>query len=181
MRSAHADLWGGVLPACSPAQRRELERLLRAGPGATLDSLEARQLERIAVYHFDFSLEYLEVPVLIKLSLPIRGARVLRPYLAAGPVYAWNLDCELTVEGDPQAAVEDCRRKLGDDARTALRNADRGLAMSGGIDLSVLGLGAVSLDARLVRGLARLTTGDGTQPDLRNQAFSLMLGDSFRR
>jgi hypothetical protein len=47
MRMAHADFVGGMLPACSAAQRRELDRLLRAGPGVTLDSLEAKQLERI--------------------------------------------------------------------------------------------------------------------------------------
>jgi hypothetical protein len=48
LRMAHADFIGGFLPAFSVAQRKELDRLLRAGPGVTLDSLEARQLERIA-------------------------------------------------------------------------------------------------------------------------------------
>jgi hypothetical protein len=47
VRMVHADFVGGMLPACSAAQRRELDRLLRAGPGVTLDSLEAQQLERI--------------------------------------------------------------------------------------------------------------------------------------
>jgi hypothetical protein len=40
--------------------------------------------------------------------------------------------------------------------------------------------GAVNLDARLVRGLARITE-DNTGPDVKTQAISLMLGYSFGR
>lgn len=130
---------------------------------------------------YDFSLDYLEIPLIAKLSFPLGRARQLRPYVAGGPVYAWNLSCEVSVAGDPQAGVEDCRQQIGSDARTALRNADKGLALGAGLDLAVLGMGTLNLDARLVRGLDRLTTGPGAQPDLKNQAFSLMLGYSFGR
>ncbi len=47
MRMIRNDLVGSLV-AFSAAQRRELDRRLREGPGATLDTLEAKHLERIA-------------------------------------------------------------------------------------------------------------------------------------
>jgi hypothetical protein len=147
-----------------------------AQKGAVIDEIDGDARPA----RLDFSLSYLEVPVLAKLSLPIPGARALRPYLAAGPAFAWKLDCGVDVEGDATASARDCGAQFGD-ARTAFRSADRGVVAGGGIDLGIPGLGAVNLDARLVRGLARLSEGEGAQPDLRNQSFSLMLGYSIGR
>ena len=44
-----------------------------------------------------------------------------------------------------------------------------------GLDYTIPGLGGLNLDARLVRGLARLKPGS-TGSDIKNQAASLMLG-----
>lgn len=37
------------------------------------------------------SLDYVEVPVLAKITLP--GTRSIRPHIAAGPAFAWNVRC----------------------------------------------------------------------------------------
>jgi hypothetical protein len=126
----------------------------------------------------DFSLDYIEVPVLAKLSLP--GTRSVRPYLAAGPAYGWKLDCEAKVVQSDES-IPDCADVLGETFSTslsAMRSADRGLVFSGGIDFNVMNMGIVNLDARLVRGLDRLSEGSEGR-DVKNQAFSLMLGYSF--
>jgi hypothetical protein len=146
----------------------------------------SRQLESVEgapmPVQLDLSLDYIEVPVLAKLSIPFgQGVgRHLRPYLAAGPAYAWKIGCEVrVVESDE--ALPDCGEVLGrafSSARTAVRSADKGIVLNGGIDLNVLGMGVVNLDARLVRGLDRLGEGEDG-PNVRNQAFSLMLGYSF--
>lgn len=164
-------------------------QLLRIGPLAIVPEVHyaqkgARQQQsepgQPVPYTLDFSLDYLEVPVLARLYLPFSGAGPLRPYVAAGPAYAWNLDCELRTEGgDFDSQVEDCRGDQFQSAGTAFRSADRGLVVSGGVDLGVLGVGALNLDARLIRGLARLREGSGEGTDLRNQSFSLTLGYSF--
>jgi hypothetical protein len=140
----------------------------------------ARQRNNVsgAPVAYDFSLEYLEVPILAKIGIPLPGVRALRPYLAAGPAYGWKLSCEVDVDGGAQAP--DCAEVLGStfsSASGAMRTADRGIVVSSGLDFNVLGLGLVNLDARLVRGLDRLNEGAG--PDIRNQSFSLMLGYSF--
>jgi hypothetical protein len=128
----------------------------------------------------DFSLDYLEVPLLAKLYVPLAGVPQLRPYIAAGPAFAWNLSCEVKMDGgDLASQVQDCRGEQFRSAGTAFRSADRGVVVSGGLDLRVLGFGAVNLDARFIQGLARLSEGSGEGTDIRNQSFSLTLGYSF--
>jgi hypothetical protein len=121
----------------------------------------------------EYELSYIEVPVLAKLSLPIPGARSIRAYVAGGPAFAWNLDCRVSSAAGADAAARDCGEPF-QNIDTAMKSADRGAVFSGGLDFTVRGLGGLNLDARLVRGLARLQ--DGRDADVRNQAFSLMLG-----
>lgn len=128
----------------------------------------------------DFSLDYLEVPVLARLYVPLAGVPLLRPYVAAGPAFAWNLSCEVKLDGgDLNSQVQDCRGDQFRSAGTAFRSADRGVVVSGGLDLRLLGFGVVNLDARVIQGLARLSEGSGEGTDIRNQSFSLTLGYSF--
>jgi hypothetical protein len=122
---------------------------------------------------FDFELNYIEVPILAKLRLPVPGARWLHAYVAGGPAYAWNLDCRVASDSELDAAARQCGEQF-QSFQTAMSSADRGVVFSGGLDFSIAGLGGVNLDARLVRGLARLREEGST--DVRNQSVSLMLG-----
>ena len=127
---------------------------------------------------YDFSIDYIEVPLLAKLYLPpIPGARALRPYLQGGPTYAWKLDCELSIEAFAAAGTQErpCESDQFQDARSAIENADRGILLGGGLNLDVPGLGALNLDARWIRGLARLRENSAGE-ELNNQAFTLLLG-----
>jgi hypothetical protein len=143
--------------------------------GATMDGTASQG----AAPRLEFSLDYIEVPVLARLALPIPGLQRLQPYVAAGPSFAWQLRCDVSlVDGDATASARECGEQFGSTS-TAFRDADRGVVFTAGVELPVLGMGAVNLEARLVRGLARLIDADAAQPDLRNQAFSLMLGYSF--
>ena len=127
------------------------------------------------VQAYDFSMNYLEVPVLAKISLVRVGP--IRPYIAGGPVYAWQLKCDvtlLTVSG-ASGEEEDCQDDTFKNARSAYRNADKGIMFGGGLDFNVLGLGMITLDARVLRGLDRLTE-DSAAGDVKAQSVSLMLG-----
>jgi len=127
---------------------------------------------------FALEVDYIEVPLLAKLSIPLTRSRAFSVYLAGGPAYAWNVKCSfssLAAAGGVQAETEnECGETFGS-FDTAMEKADRGIVFSGGLDFTVPGLGGLNLDARLVRGLARLREGD-TASDVKNQAFSLMLG-----
>ena len=124
----------------------------------------------------DFGLDYVEVPVLAKLSFPL--ARRLHGYVAGGPAYAWNINCSISVtSGGATTNTSDCNQTFGS-FKTAMQKADRGIVAGGGLDFNAFGLGGLNLDARVVRGLTRLTTSTAgtTGADLKNQSVSLMLG-----
>lgn len=125
-----------------------------------------------------FGLNYLEVPLLAQVRIPIHH-RYLRGYLQGGPVFAWNLDCNLERSADDTLALNDeCAIDQFQDGRAAVKSADQGLVIGGGLRVNVFDIGSVNIDARFIRGLARLTEG-ARELDLGNQAVALMLGYSF--
>ncbi len=113
---------------------------------------------------FEFRLDYIEVPVLARFNL---GGRSIRPYLQAGPSFAWQLDCAISLQSAGSGS-DDCGESINDE----LKDYDQGIVFGGGIDFGLAGIGALNLDARFERGLARITD----NADLKNQAFTLMLG-----
>jgi len=125
---------------------------------------------------FTVGLDYVEVPLLLRINLPALGSRV-RPYLQGGPAFGWRLDCSVSVSGSAGAGLTpDCDSLLGGGLEETVKDYEQGIVLGGGIDLDILGrLGSVNLDARLTRGLSRLAT-DGAGGGLKNQSFSLMLG-----
>lgn len=130
----------------------------------------AKQFDPTTATTFEFGLDYIEVPVLAKLSIPLGGA--LRWYVAGGPAFAWRVDCSISsTSSGTSTDTSDCSETFGS-FNTAMEKADRGVVVGSGLDFTIPGLGGLNLDARLVRGLTRLTEG----ADVKNQAFSLMLG-----
>jgi hypothetical protein len=136
----------------------------------------ATQSALAGVPSFTFEVDYIEVPILAKLTLPLNSSRSLRAYLAGGAAYAWNVNCSFSSQtaGTQELSENSCGETFGS-FDTAMQKADRGMVFSGGLDFTVPGMGGLNLDARLVRGLARLREGE-TASDIKNQAFSLMLG-----
>ena len=115
------------------------------------------------------------MPLLARLTIPLAGA--LSMYVGGGPVYGWNLDCKFSAATDPSTTARECGQQFSS-FDTAMNSADKGLVFNGGLNLPVLGgFGGLNLDARVVRGLDRVVdTSSETDPDLKNQAITLMLG-----
>ncbi len=118
------------------------------------------------------SLDYVEVPVLAKITLP--GTRSIRPHIAAGPAFAWNVRCKYDVETESSNEGGDCADNPG---ALEFGKADRGGVAGGGALLS-LGVIGVVLEARVVRGLKRLEE-EATTGDSKNQVFSFLARLSF--
>jgi hypothetical protein len=124
------------------------------------------------------SLAYVEVPVLLRLTLPFGGPRV-EPYVAGGPVFGWQLDCNVTVSADD--VVEDCGQLLGgpEGVEDTLRSFEQGIMVGAGLIFEVIpGIGAITVDARYARGLTRLSE-DADGPEIQNRAVSVLLGYRF--
>jgi hypothetical protein len=132
----------------------------------------SKEIDLATATSFEYGLDYIELPVLIKVSFPLKGW--LRGYVDGGPAYAWNIDCSITATDAGATNTFDHCGDMFRSYNTAMEKADRGVVMGGGLDFTVPGLGGLNLDARLVRGLARLKPGTGS--DIKNQAASLMLG-----
>ncbi|CAN5872918.1 porin family protein [soil metagenome] len=126
----------------------------------------------------EVSLAYIEVPVLLRLALPFGGRR-FQPYIAGGPVFGWQLNCE--VRADVAGVDDDCGQLLGgqEQLEETLRNFEQGVMFGGGFAFEVLrGIGGVTVDARYARGLTRLSEGEDG-PQIQNRALSVLLGYRF--
>lgn len=111
------------------------------------------------------NLNYLEIPVLIKLLIPTQGS--IKPNLFIGPA----LGIKLTGKVKAEYAGETEEEELED-----LKSTDIGMVFGGGVDFG-LGKGFIVIDFRYTLGLA--TISDFEDDDVKNGVFSLMLGYSF--
>ena len=129
----------------------------------------------------EVGIDYVEIPVLLRWNFPLVRSR-FRPYLQGGPAFGWRLDCGVMVSAASAGGAEsesNCDDLNSENIEETLNSYETGLVLGGGVAAAVLsGRGAISLDLRLTRGLSRLSEGmDG--PDVRNQAFTAMLGYTF--
>lgn len=129
-------------------------------------------------FDLEFKLAYIEVPVLIKVNLPFLSTNNLSPYLSGGPVFAWRLDCNFSLETSADRTLRECTEGKFDNFDTTFNSADRGYVAGAGIDFRVPYLGTLNLDIRLTKGLTRLRNND-INDDIHNQSFTIMLGYSF--
>jgi len=113
-------------------------------------------------------LNYLEIPVLAKLSIPIPGT--VKPSLFVGP----SLAIKLSGKGKVEYAGESEERDIED-----LKSTDFGLVFGGGVDFA-LGQGKLTVDARYTLGLTTTREPeDGEEVDVKNGVISIMVGYSF--
>lgn len=130
----------------------------------------------------EFNLAYVEVPLLLTVHPLGRGGRSpIRPYVHAGPVFGWNLDCSIELS-DPQASPEEtCASLLGGNLETTLQDYEQGVTVGGGVNVVLVpGSGSLTLDLRTTRGLDDvIQTGSGQDLEIRNRTYSAMLGYSF--
>lgn len=127
-----------------------------------------------------FNLAYVEAPVLASVRLGRFAGNRLAPYIQAGPVFGWNLDCDIDVT-DQAAASETCQSLLGGDVESTLKDYEQGVTFGAGLNVVVVpGRGALNLDLRSTHGLSDVVeTETGPDLEIRNRAFTAMLGYSF--
>ncbi len=109
-------------------------------------------------------LDYLEIPVLAVITLPV-GSRSVAPSLFAGPALAVRLSC--TAEEDPAEgdATEDC----GDD----IKSTDFGLVFGGDVEIR-FGRYSLLAGARYELGLAAID--ESGEYDIKRRVTSVIVG-----
>ncbi len=107
-------------------------------------------------------LDYIEVPILARLNAPAYGR--LSPHVYFGPTIAIKVGARAIEQGLSARDLDN------------VRSLDSGLAAGASVDLA-LGAHKLVLDGRF--GLGLTNAFDSSQPDLKNDSFSLMAGVSF--
>lgn len=138
-------------------------------------NMDPEQMDIGDLEEFDlaFNLAYIEVPIMLKISLT--RDKLLNPFITGGPVFAWRVDCNFSLETAENISVQECANQNFPDFETTFKDADRGYALGGGLDFAIPVLGTFILEGRYVRGLSRLREG-GINNDIQNQSFSLLAG-----
>jgi hypothetical protein len=119
-----------------------------------------------------FDLAYLEVPLLLRAGLPVPG---LSPFVYAGPAVAFNLSAKAKLD----AVAGPFRESIIDeDIKDDIKNLDYGIVLGGGMQLG-LPLIKLHIEARYTIGLTNIIDADDIDFELKNRAFSLMVGVTF--
>jgi hypothetical protein len=108
------------------------------------------------------TLDYFEVPLLLKLIIPIEGSNI-RPSIFAGPAIGFNTTAKLKVEFDGESEEED----LKDDTEST----DFSLVFGGGIGFMV-GKNELGVDIRYILGLSTIDNSSDAF-DLKNNAINI--------
>ncbi len=107
-------------------------------------------------------IDYVEVPLLLKVNIPIEGSTV-HPNVYVGPAVAFKASCKVEESG----VTEDC-----DTVGALITSTDFGVAFGGGVSFDVGGA-EVGVDVRYTLGLR--TVDDEDDPfDIKNQVISIM-------
>ena len=117
------------------------------------------------------TLDYIEVPVLVKFIIPIEGSAI-KPSIFAGPSIGFNMTAKSKIEFDGESQENDFK----DDTKST----EFSLAFGGGVGFPV-GNGELGVDIRYILGMS--TFDDSSDPwDLKNNVinFNLYYGFSLK-
>jgi hypothetical protein len=115
----------------------------------------------------DIELAYLELPLLVRASIPT-GA--VRPVLFAGPAVAIQIGCDFRFT----AAADSIRSTCGKNNLSTVREWDFGLVGGGGVELR-LRRATIALEARYTAGTRSVLQ----DVELKNRSFGLVLALLF--
>ena len=128
-----------------------------------------------AVSNIDLKLDYLEVPVLLRLDAGGAGAAV-HPILLAGASGAYRLKCSLSAKGGGTSVSQDCN--TGTSSEDPFKKSDFSLVGGAGIAFASMGH-SLSLQARYTHGLSSIATNNTATTNPKNRAFAILLGIGF--
>jgi hypothetical protein len=117
-----------------------------------------------------WSADYIEIPVLLKLMIPVRGSNI-NPAIFAGPFVGINTTHKGKAEGDGQSAEADISN---------FKSTEFGLQFGGGLGFSA-GNGELGFDIRYILGLTTLDD-SANASDIKNNVinFNVFYGFSLR-
>lgn len=121
----------------------------------------------------EFKADWLEIPLLAKVLIPIESASKVkvRPHFYAGPAVAFRTSCKVKGESGGVSVEVEC-----DEFDTSVKKTDFSIVFGGGVDI-----GPVLVGVRYDLGLTDLNDDpEATSEDtIRSRALSFLVGVSF--
>jgi len=99
-------------------------------------------------------LDYIEVPLLLRVDVPTTGSTV-RPHFYAGPAVAFKARCDLEASGSGIDASQSCSDAAAEDDGEDVKSVDAGLVLGGGLGFD-LGRQRLNVGARYNLGLLNI-------------------------
>jgi len=110
---------------------------------------------------FTYSLNYIEVPLLLKLLIPIEGS-LINPAIFAGPAIGFKSTAKVKAEFQGQSSEEDIED---------VKSTDFGLVFGGGLGFPV-GKNELGFDVRYILGLSTIDD-SADEADVKNSVFNV--------
>jgi len=127
----------------------------------------------------EFKTDYIEVPALLGLTIPVQGSSI-RPYVYAGPAISFNMNCKVTGSQGGTSTDIPCddplfSQVLGEELK--MKGVDVGVLFGAGLGFPV-GPGQLAVGVRYNLGFTKTVdvTGD---PDVKNRVLSVTADFGF--
>lgn len=119
----------------------------------------------------EVALDYVEVPVLLRVGVPTAGT--ISPHFVVGAAVAFKSKCEVTGSSGGTSVTVKCS-----DGDIMLKSTDFGAVAGAGLDIGTPGPLTLTLDVAYTIGLTSID--DSTDPgDVKNRAWSIVAGAAF--
>lgn len=120
-----------------------------------------------ATVDLTYTLDYIEIPVLFKLLIPLQGSSI-KPAIFAGPSFGINTTAKIKAEYQGESEEEDIED---------VKSTDFGLQFGGGIGFPV-GKGELGVDIRYILGLSTIDD-SAEEADVKNNVINVNLYYGF--
>jgi hypothetical protein len=115
--------------------------------------------------------DFLEIPILVKLRIPLEGGGSLRPSIFAGPALGFELKCDAVLDSDESSMKRPCE----DPDLAGIPTTDRDVGLLFGLEarFALRNLN-VGLEARYNVGLTNIDDREDSITEFKTRTFSLM-------
>lgn len=119
----------------------------------------------------DFETHYIEVPLLLRMKLPLRGSRVT-PTFAVGASIGFLGGCRIAGTSASLSSANDCDSPALGGSRFNLRSVDVGMTAKAGVDIPLSTKFVLAPAVAYTRGISTISS-SASAPDAVNSAFKL--------
>jgi len=137
--------------------------------------IDAKKMGSPVAGTINFNVNYLDIPVLARLNIPMEGT--VKPYVVLGPSFGILLTAEQVASGDVADLMKAANMETTTDVKSDTTSMDMGLVLGAGVEVPA-GSGKVTVDVRYDMGLTTLDS-SSAKAKMYNSVIGLLVGYAF--